>query len=410
MVPKAAACISLDLSSGVERLYFGKLAKSGEQISLLIDSNFTPGYWEIKAQAEDIEKSRIFYVEELQKISSTLNEGILTIINVGNVPYKKQIEISIGGKSEIRKLDLDIGESKQFKLGAPDGEYDINVNDGETTHSLGSTFLTGKVVSIGEGGGLSFGNLNVWLWTLVIVILLVIVVILIRKIVKRRYIGKIPKNVTPVIGKVGQLSPMYQTKDNSLPAIGNVMERGEKQDASIVALKIKNLPELQKMSGDNSLAAVDKALLKAKAVKTKIYVDKDYRLILFIPTITKDKDNDTTAIDVAKDIETILNEYNKTSANKIEFGIGVHYGQMGIESQNGNVKFVSLDNTIAIAKRVADGSNNNILLSEQIHRRTFGKIKVEKVEGTNFWQLNRLMNRANYEDFINRFLNRQKKT
>ncbi len=405
--------LAIEIHRPDKSLFFGKLVNAGETNTLPVDANFTPGYWEITAEIEDIKKSKLFYVEELQKISTSMLDGVLTITNIGNVPYKKQIEISIGGKSEVRKVNLEIGKSIQFKLGAPDGEYAVSINDGQTTQDLGSTFLTGRAIGIDEIGGVLFSNAGIYIWTLLIVILLVVVLILIRKIFKKKYIGKIPKSLAPVSKISPQITNMYQKKETfvSPPSISNIMERGEKQEASIIALKIKNLRAIQTARNytNNPLEDIDKALLEAKTAGSKIYVDNDYRIIVFVPSITKTKENDMTAINIAKEIETILLNHNQTSPNKIDFGIGVHSGMMGVETREGRIKFVSLDNTITIVKRIAERSNCTVLMSDQIHKKTLGKVKVEKVEGTSFWVLGRIMDRAHYDEFIKRFLNRQNK-
>lgn len=419
---KGTGEVGIEIYKPDKSLFFGKLVKAGEQNVLKIDANSTPGYWEIKAVIDELEKTKKFYVEELQKISTELKEGILTITNVGNVPYKKQIEISIGGRSEVRKIDLEIEKSTQFKLGAPDGEYAVSVNDGTATHDLGTSFLTGRAIGIDNvNDTLFFSDYSIYIWALSIVIMLVIVLVLVRRMFKKRYIGKIPKSVTPVLKSAPMprvvpqsVSPqsLYAKKEiASPPVLSNVIDRGEKQEASVIALKIKNIRALQLATNqaDNPLEEIDKALLEAKTAGSKIYVDGDYRIIIFMPQITKSKENDSLALNVAKEIEAILSKHNQVSPAKIEFGIGVHCGMMGIEAKEGKIKFISLDNTIAIVKRVAERSSNTVLLSDPLHKKTLGKLKVEKVEGTNFWELKRTMEGGNYSDFIKRFLDRQQK-
>ena len=67
-----------------------------------------------------------------------------------------------------------------------------------------------------------------------------------------------------------------------------------------------------------------------------------------------------------------------------------------------------MDNTIVIAKRIAESSNGNILLSDNVHRKVLGKIRAEKIAGTNFWQLKKFVAREDYGDFVQKFLNKQK--
>src|SRR3989344_4361206 len=407
--------VGIEIHEPNEGLFFGKVVKAGEPQNLFIDSNFAPGFWKVKVSMDGLEKTKVFIVEELAKVSTNISNGILTLTNVGNVAYKKQVEISIGNRSEIRDLNLGIGESKMFKLDAPDGEYDISINDGEAKYNLGNTFLTGRAIGIGNVGGVLFGSSSVWIWALIIAILLIVVLVLIRKIIKKKFIGKIPRSVIPYAPPMKTatqtmktpVQPMYKNATTGPATMGSLIDKGTRQNASIVALKIKNLAQLQSR-GENSLEAIDKALLQAKAAKSKIYVDNDYRIIVFAPSITKEKDNDLLAISVAREIWEILENHNKISANKIEFGIGVHSGEIAVELREGKIRFVSLENTIPVAKRIAESSAGAVLLSEHLHKKTLGKMKVDKVEGTNYWELKRLMDRTHYEEFIDKFTNRQK--
>ena len=386
-----------------DKSYFYKgLIKSNVPNKILLEYNSTPGYWNIKASIGSLEDSKLFLVEELQKAEFNLKNNTLLIRNLGNVPYKKPIEVSIGGVTDVKDLDLEIGKSIVLTLGAPDGEYDIAVNDGNSQQELGRTFLTGRAIGIGDVENVIFSDIGIWIWTLFIVILIIAILILWRKIALRKYVGKPPKIIMPV--------KRDETKQD-ISSIGAVLDRGIRQEAGIVALKIKNLSDLQRASEQrsNSLESLDSALLQAKAAGAKIYVDNDYRIMIFVPSITKEQDNSMNAIVVAKEVETILQSYNKTTQNKVNYGIGVHIGQVAVESQDNKFKFVSLDNTIAIAKRIAENSKGEALLSEPLHKRTLGKVKSEKLNDTSYWQLKQITDRSNYDEFIKRFLVRQKK-
>ena len=59
------------------------------------------------------------------------------MINVGNIPYAKDIQIELNGKPFVKKVDLSLGESRDFILTGANEIYDVKVGDGETTFSLG---------------------------------------------------------------------------------------------------------------------------------------------------------------------------------------------------------------------------------------------------------------------------------
>ena len=106
---------------------------------------------------------------------------------------------------------------------------------------------------------------------------------------------------------------------------------------------------------------------------------------IFIPKITKERENEFRAVNTAKEIESIIRNHNRLFQQKIHFGIGVHSGQIGVEmSKAHQIKFVSLDNTLSITKRIADHSDGPVYISEPLHRKTIGKIRAEKLQGTRF--------------------------
>ncbi len=399
--------VSIVIKKPSKDVFIKRLVKSGDENELSIEGNYTPGYWGINTFVEGMNASKLFLVEELEKAVFELVNNTLIVRNIGNIPYRKPVEISIGGISEVKEIDLPVGSDKVLRLSAPDGEYEIGVNDGIDLHQLGRTFLTGNAIGVGDIGEFIVSDLGVYIWGGLIVILLIIALILIRKVMKKSYIGKAPKLVA-VSGKV--TTPLgFKVKENEEGTQGTIIDRGIKQEAAIISLKIKNLQQLQKLVGieGNPLEGVDRALLRAKSAGAKIYIDKDYRLVIFASTVTKERDNEIKSVNLAKEMEGVLSNYNKSSANKIEFGIGVHTGDLGIETREGQFKFVSLGNTIPIVKRISEISNGEVLLSEEMHKKTLGKVKVEKLVN-GYYRVTRIMDRTDYEDFINRFMARQK--
>ncbi len=395
--------IEINVYAPDQSLFSQSLIKASETISWFIEANQTPGFWVIEAKSLDFQVNKELYVEEFPELSSTIAEGMLVITNTGNIPYSGPLEIKIGEKSQVININLELGESIRFELEAPDGEYDININDGRNPQNLGKMFLTGNAIGINEVKGFFIGNMGIWLWTLIIVILIIMILIIVRKILRKKDFGKFPRIVTPSIK-----SPLVTS---SSPVVSNVMDHGTREEALIIALKIKNLQELQRVVGSgNPLESIDRALLQAKSAKAKIYVDNDYRIMIFLPSITRTNENEPAALNAAKEIEAILQNHNKSSIHKISFGIGVNSGNIAVELKDGRLKFVSLDNTVTIAKRIADYSEGFVLLSDQIHKKLLGKLRVEKIEGTNYWRLQRLPNHSNYEDFIQKFLNRERKS
>ena len=237
-----------------ESVFEKKLAKVNKPISIATTSVTSPGYWKIESTMQELTTSRIFYVEELEQASFLLANTTLRITNTGNVPYEKPIEVSFGGIKEITDIKLKLNESKEIRLVAPDGEYEIQVGDGVQNANFGTVALTGNAIALKDTGKIIAGSIWLWLWILIIIMLAAIAVVLIRRYVKNK-------------NKVRGISPIkVNVPSSSKESASNVIDKGEKQESSIVVLKLKNLEELNKFA----LQAVDSALWKAKDSKAKI--------------------------------------------------------------------------------------------------------------------------------------------
>lgn len=386
-------------------VFMDKILKASESYSIFIETNYTPGYWKIRGKIGEIETERTLLVEELEMISSFVENGTLIIKNTGNVLFDKFVEISIGEVSEIKQLRLEVGESRRFRLSAPDGEYKIKITDGSEVQDLGVSFLTGRAISIDEIGG--FFAENIWMLILLfIVVILVVILFVILKKLKKGPSAKIPKlvgaiNTSAVAKSYKPLLPVEKPWEQTI-------DSGRKQEAALISLKIKNFEEIKNLPISKRTTAfqrIDDALLGAKSAGAKIYVDGEYRIIIFSQMLIKG-DYDIKSIKIARDIEEILNRHNKTSETKINYGVGVHSGDMAVEEKEGKIKFVSLGNTVAIAKRISEISDSEVLISEQLRKKTLGKLKADKKNG--FWSVKEITDREQYDDFVSKFLNRQK--
>jgi len=394
------ADIGVEVFDSKDNLFFKELARTGESTSIQLEQNATPGNWKIESKVFDLEKTTIFEVEELRKISSELNSQILKITNIGNVLYEGLVEISIGSVKELKEVKLEVGQSRSYKLIAPDGDYEIEISDGSTKEALGTTFLTGNAVSVSEVGSLFKGNIFLWVWIIIILILAVVALYLYRKLSSKLPLikGKSTlKSITPT-----QQPASNQQQHTSVTNINH----GTKEESVVISLLIKNLDELEKTNPE-AIKVIDSALWNAKEAYAKVYSSGNYRLIILSPILTKDKDNTSRAIILSQTIERALNLYNKRSKSKIDFGISIHIGELIVESNNGKFRFVSVGNTLSLAKRISQIANSEILLSEQLHRRTVGKVKALKVPDKELWKLDKIIDRSQYQGYIKNFKQRQ---
>lgn len=378
-----------------------EIIKSGEARKIFFAKNDSPGNWKIEASTAGFTASRKIEMGELRELSFKLENSFLEVTNIGNVPYTGFFEITIGGKNEIKELkNLEVGETKKFSLKAPEGEYSVEVKNNDVIHNLGTTFLTGRAISIDDIGGNLFGDFMIIVWIILLIIALAVVIYFVRKVRKKPYFGK-----EPAIGVSNSSSKKISME--SMPVISSgLIQRGEKRESAIIALHIKNLSALSSANSE-SLRAIDGALARAKEKKVKIYVDGDYRVIVLAAPIIKE-DIYLASIKMAVEIEKAIVNSNRKSALKVQYNLGITLGDLIVESSEGKFKFMSVDNVIVNAKRIASMTNNGVFITEELHRRTAGTVKAEKLPDRNLWKVVSVTDRTEHKEFIDKFMNRQR--
>jgi len=376
----------LRIYSGENKLFSKSTVQSGQQNGFPIGSNYSSGYWGFYAKIENLSASANFNVESKQNVSYTFENSTLVISNIGNVAYNKMVEITVDGNRDVKDVQLEIGETKRFKIYAPNGEYSITVSDGLNSINFGRIFLTGNAFAIKDIT--SNGNLLIMGWIILIIGLGLLVLYYYNKVSKKHSFAR---------------PPMHMAKPKILSAASNLIKNGEKEDCSIITLKIKNLEEIEKARGP-ALDVLRSGISKAKEAKAKVYSDGNYRTFVFSKILTGEKDNTLLAARIAKEIEASLKEHNKKFAQKIDFGIGVNVGDMIVESIDGNFKFSSLGNVIILSKKISENAVQETLMSDNAHRRITGKARGEKIG--EFWRIKHIIDRERHSEFINRFLNK----
>ncbi len=121
---------------------------SNDENYFFIDKDFISGYWEIEAFYKNKSVKRFFSLGEREEAEFSINNGKLIIKNTGNVPYTKNVHILIGEKAILQKQNIEVGESKEISLIAPEGSYNIQVSDGTKTMIRADISLhgTGNVI------------------------------------------------------------------------------------------------------------------------------------------------------------------------------------------------------------------------------------------------------------------------
>jgi len=364
------------------------LVKTGEKQAVKIATTGPPGLWAIEINSANFTKNRTFLVEELAMISYELTNETLRITNIGNIVYEKPVEVSIGGETRVITLWLGLGEYRDFKLSAPTGKYSVLVKDNDKEEDLGYALLTGRAISVKSASDFfKGGTYKIAGWLFLILVLAIIAFYLYRKIVGKPFIGHMPKF----------LSRKSKTGEAQVP----VTVGGRRERATIIALKINNITQVKQSRRASD--SIEVALLKVKEMKAKIYMTGIYRVILFVPIITKEKENSRTAIKAAKLIKGILDAYNRANpSHRIKYGIGMNEGEVVVDKKDSKFRFTTVGKTVMLAKKLSGDSDNDIIISEEMHKKTVGTIRSERVSSQE-WRVPNTKTKYPYNEFIKKF-------
>ncbi len=411
------ASISIIHPSG--KILEKKLVKAGETLSYTLANNATPGLWKIEAKTQTLQAERTWNTEEVVNVSFSLENNTLILTNTGNTEFKKAVEVSLNGINEIKNIELGLGEKKVYKLIAPDGTYSIKVSEGIEQKDLGSSFLTGKSIEIRDINELVKGKGWNILYFILFFGLIFMAVAAYKVAVKRNYTGKMPlmsskwdqPRLKPIMSQSSE--PISFPKNSSFQhpevkkSLGYSSATGRKEECAIMALTIHNIHEL--IEDDQASDLISKVAYHASSAKATVREDRNTHLMIFSPQKTKNENPSLLAVKIGRDIEKLLLEYNQKHALKINFGIGIHLGEMIVESMQGAQAYHAVGNTVIAAKRAAEKSKHQLLLTGPVHRKVSGVVKTQQIAAESLWTVTNIVEREDYSDFINKFMNRQDK-
>ncbi len=384
------------------------LIKTDKDETFFIEKNLSPGYYKIKASSSNIYSERQFYVEENEEVEFKIVNGTLIVRNIGNIKYNKAVQVKINDIVEIINPELDVGEEKKYRLEAPDGEYSVLITDGTNSLSNEGTALTGGAISVKEAGGTFLRKGKNLAWIFIILVLGMFIFVASRRTLKKKFVLSEPGSLGSEgarggVIKVGKANEKLVMQKDIREAEHSVVIRGQKQNAALMCIKIKN--EIGNASKEN----LKKVLEKSYENKAAVYKSGNYAIAIFSPLITKTFKNYVPAVKTALDIARALQENNRKFEEKIDFGMSVHSGDIVNRLQENKLLFTSLGNATLLAKKIADISDGEVLLSKEIHERTLSEIKTDKKEkaGLEVFTINRLTDTERNKNFIQDFLKRQ---
>jgi hypothetical protein len=407
---------------------FEKIVQSEETVDYQIPTNISADYYEVEASHGNISMIKKFYINEKALVSFELRNNTVIVTNIGNVRYNRDIQIELNGKPFVKKVDLDVGESQEFRLTGPAGDYDVKIGDGETEVVANSVPLTGHTIDVEEleNKGSGLGVSSTFVWVFVIVILGIGVFFFFKNLMKKKsFAYPLPKlsnlriRKTPKVvrldaqGRIvrendGMKKPEKIQKAPLVPpsqAEQVLVLKGQRNPAVVIAIKIKN-----KIS-DTAKQSLESAIEHVYDKRGAVYEQGDYIFIMLSPLMTRTYKNEIEAAKIAEKIVLGLKEHNKKFKDKIEFGIGISTGNVINKIEDKRFKFTALGNFITSAKRLADSSNEQIFVTKEacekgIHELHFEK---KKVAGGEVYEIIKVADREANEKFIRKFLERLEK-
>ncbi len=398
------------------------LVDSNQKVILQTKTTNPAGTSKVIAKKDSISAERFFQINELKKVSAQIINKSMVITNIGNVPYSGTIEVTMNGEKTSKKVELELGESKMFQIEAPDGTYDIGISDSGLILNENGVALTGSAITIKDTknalNNIIFNYPIVWIFLIIIVAMFIWVYY--KRYLEGRRFNSIPSQgfsgsriseTEKKRGGIEVINPELINKKIEEKVFDSDIRRAEqltvlhglKQPVSIIAIKTKN--GISGISKQTMHSALESAY-KKKAVS---YSSGDYVLLIFSPLVTRTMANEETAIKTAIEIDNQLKEHNRKFRNDtISYGIGVNNGEIINKMAGKILQFTNISNTINLAKRIAEASNNDVLLSKHIHEKTMNNIKAEKAMAGSLeaFSIKRVVDKEKSEKFINEFMRR----
>jgi hypothetical protein len=345
--------------------------------------------------------------------------------------------VELNGRSFVKKVKLELGESKKLTLMGANEEYNVLINDGDTELAQSGVMLTGYSVNVdapSDLGSLGLGGPIIWI-LIMIVVGLIVLFLMRSKFKKKSYAYFTDKFKRKSKSKVdGDVKEVGDKVDGDVDKGGNKVKsdvregglnkgevlgksngvvgadkgeaeqvlvlKGHKSKAVVIALKIKN------KIGDFSKKSLENAVRTVYSKKGAVYEHGDYIFVIFSQMTTKNDKDEVEAANVASVMKKVLDQHNQKFKEKIDFGIGINSGEVINKMEHNKLKFTAMGNFIVVAKRLADSSNKQILMTKGSFDKGMGVIKADKIGDGQILEVKEVINREGNKKFLKGFMER----
>ena len=378
--------------------------KTGGFFELPIKYDQAPANWKVSAKFNGLTAESDFNISKKENISIELINNTVIINNTGNVAYcNKSLLIKINNKSLNVPICIDVDKSQSYELTAPEGDYVVKIINPNSNQEISkSVSLTGRAIDFKEIKN-KRSYLLVWIFT--ILILGFVAFIFFKKGYKKSFFGHITKK-HPKNKKSKIENPLVKAKNTAELSLSL---KGDKQNISLVCIKIKNLEEIKTEKG-SAKETLQKIVEIAEEKKAAVYQSQSNLFFLFAPVKTKTFSNEKTALNLAEKAKEILKKHNYLFKQQIEFGISLNYGAIIAKKEKNSLKFMSMGTLITTAKKIAGLAEGDILLGEKINERLKRDLKTEKKKSDSleFYSIKEVRKRGD-KNFLSNFVKRLEK-
>lgn len=443
----------VQIKDSQQNIIYQGVSPANQELSIPIATTTPNGSANIVIQKENLTAEKIVYIKELKKITSEIKNQTMYLTNIGNVPYNQMIEIKIGQETVFKEVSIALNETKAYNLYAPSGDYEIQIKDElNNVFNHGGISITGNAISVEEAKTRidNFMTENPIIWVFIGLVILGFLVATFMKHRKTLFLKPfhehkqlrsfkeekgfkllLPSKANKKENSENEFKEIKHEKKNirklttvsekdiktnknveKIKLQGEIREakqagvlHGTKQRCGVIAIKFKNqAPE--GMAMENLM----KALELAYKNKGTSYFSGNNVFVIFAPVLTRTFKNEDKTIQIAQDIERELHSHNKLFREKLDFGIGVNVGDLIVKKEEQVLKFASIDKTIPLAKKIAELSNGEVLLSKDIHVRTMNNVKADKQEipgeSLEIFKIKRIVDQNAADKFIKEFMRR----
>jgi hypothetical protein len=377
----------ITIKRGLTDIQIQQQTLTDEYLELPIVYNEPPANWTVFAISNQLTAEVPFVVIENKKIEVTIINETITFINTGNIPYNDAVLIKIGNNKSLEvPIFLAIDGTAEYRLEAPDGEYEVEVIDEKGESKLTQIVpLTGRAIDIKD---LSKSTMNAIFGQPLALIFIILVLlagafILVRKAYKKNLYGTgfslFKKKVKqPKVNAAWENRAIPLSKNSKLEtknkASLSLSIKGNKQEVSIVNINVKSIKEK-----GNVEEPLQKIINIAENKKAFVYENQDNLFFILSPSKTRTLQNENIALDIAQSAKEILSNHNKIAKHKLDFGISIEYGSIVEKIEKGVLEFMSLGTLMTNAKKIASASQGEVLLGEKIKDK-LTNVRTEKQE------------------------------